>query len=493
MYLDNKFYKLSTILSRVKDIVDNAISNNLFWLKVEIAQIKEDRKGHLYLELVENKDGVVVARCRANIWQANAYVIKQILGDNAKEILKEGAEIMCYCEVTFNNVYGLSINIHRVDLSYSLGEVERIKQENYNKLKKLGYTELNKKLPIPVVLQRIALVSSEGTAGHADFIKQLETNENKYQFTIDHYNCQVQGERAVVSIIEALEQIPVDTYDVIVVIRGGGSALDLDIFNNYELAESLASIHTPIFTGIGHETDTTLADYVAAMFFKTPSAVAAYIVEHATQYDVLISQTYSSIIQMYQHRMVQEKHFLEMSEREMRLYGLAHSKQKKEELHILSNRLITEVRKHINNEVSFVEGATQSISYRSQRVTHKEKQILDEKARLVTFLAQQDIDIQKNKLSSSFERLVYQAKGRIKKEHIRLTTFEEITTAYDLSTILRKGFAIVMHNGKLLDENSELEIGDELEIAVYNKKYIIKLAEIKEVNQWNNLLTKKQH
>lgn len=493
MYIDNKFYRLSTILSRVKDIVDDAISNNLFWLKVEIAQIKEDRKGHLYLELVENKDGVVLAKCRANIWQANAYVIKQILGDNAKDILKDGAEIMCYCEVTFSNVYGLSINIHRIDLSYSLGEVERIKQENYKKLRELGYTELNKKLYIPTVLQRIALVSSEGTAGHADFIKQLEVNENNFQFNIDHYNCQVQGEYAVTSIIEAINTIPKDTYDIIVVIRGGGSALDLDVFNNYELAVAFASSHTPVFTGIGHETDSTLADYVAAVFFKTPSAVAAYIVERATQYYVMVNQTYDSIVQMYKHRMVEEKHFVEMSERNVRLYGLAHSKQNKEGLLALSNRLVTEVRKRLNSEASFLEGATQSISYRSQRITNKEKQTLNEKARLVTFLAQQNIELHKNKLNASIDRLVYQAKGRIKKEKIKLATYEEVTTAYDLSAILRKGFAIVMHNSKLLDENSTLAIGDELEIAVYNRKYIIKLAEIKEVNQWNNLLTKRQH
>ncbi|MDR0196251.1 MAG: exodeoxyribonuclease VII large subunit [Myroides sp.] len=493
MNVEYKYHRLSNILSRVKTLVDEAISNHYFWLKVEIAQIREDRKGHIYLELVDNEEGVVLARSRANIWQTNARAIKNTLGNNADDILKEGSEILCYCEVTYSILYGMSINIVQIDLSYSLGEVERIKQENLNKLIKLGYTDLNKQLTIPLVLQRIALVSSENTAGHADFMKQLQVNENNFQFAIDHYNCQVQGDNAVPSILGALASIPANTYDIVVIIRGGGSALDLDVFNNYELAVTIASCHTPVFSGIGHETDSTLADYVAAFFFKTPSAVAAYIVERTTQYYVYVCQTYDNILQLYKNRVREENHFIEVSEREIRLYGLAHSKQKKEDLHTLSNRLITEVRKHINREESFIEGATQSVSYRAQRITHKEKQTINEKARLVTFLAQQSIEVHKHKLSTSLERLVYQTKGRIKREQIKLSTYEEITTAYDLSAILRKGFAIVMHNGQLLNEDSTLVIGDELEIAVYNKKYIIKLAEIKEVNQWNNLLTKKQH
>ncbi|EHO15256.1 MULTISPECIES: exodeoxyribonuclease VII large subunit [Myroides] len=491
MYIDNKYYRLSTILYRVKDIVDKAISNNYFWLRAEIGQLKEDRKGHLYLELVEHKDGVVLAKCRANIWQSNAYVIKKTLGENANEILKNGAEIMCYCEVTFSNLYGMSINIHQIDLSYSLGEVERIKQENLRKLVEQGYHQKNKELYLPAVLQRIALVSSKGTAGHADFIKQLEENEYNFVYHLDHYDCQVQGDGAVASIQEALSEIEADMYDVIVLIRGGGSALDLDVFNHYELAVTLATSHTPVFTGIGHETDSSLADFVANRYFKTPSAVAAYIVERTALFYTDISRMYEGIMQSYKQHITVEQHKLEVAEKEIRLYGVAQAKQKKQELGTLSNRLITEVRKRLHTEESFIESATQSISYRAQRITGKENQTLKEKTKLVAYLAQQCIDVHQQQLNTSLEKLVYQAKGQLKKERVRLVTFEEITTAYDLSSILRKGFAIVMHNGQLLNEHKELNIGDELEIAIYNKKYRIILAEIKEVKQWNNLLMKK--
>lgn len=492
MYEDNRYHRLSTILSRVKEIVDSAIANNFFWLKTEIGQLKEDRKGHIYLELVEKHEGVILAKCRANIWQSNANVIKSMLGDNVREILKEGAEIMCYCEVTFSNVYGLSINIHRIDLSYSLGEVERIKQENLIKLRAQGYLELNKTLPIPTVIQRIALVSSAGTAGHADFIKQLEVNESNFIFHITHFDCQVQGEQAVSSIIAAIDQIPIDTYDAIIVIRGGGSPLDLDVFNNYDLAVKIAMAHTPIFTGIGHETDSTIADYVSSRYFKTPSAVAAAIVERASMYYVSISRCFEEIRQVYKQKVIHEIHHIDVYEREIRLYGTAHFKQKKEELHILSNRIITEIRKHINKEESFIIGAMQTISHRAQHITHKQSQSLAETAKLITFFGQQNLEITKYILKSTVDRLQYQVNNTIKKEKVRLVTFDEVTAAYELSSILKRGFAIVYHNGEPLDDKSALQIGDELEIAVYNKKYKVKLADIKEVIQWNNLLTKKQ-
>lgn len=492
MYEGNRYHRLSTILSRVKEIVDNSIANHFFWLKTEIGQLKEDRKGHIYLELVEKYDGATLAKCRANIWQSNANMIKNMLGDNAKEILKEGAEIMCYCEVTFSNVYGLSINIHRIDLSYSLGEVERIKQENLIKLRDKGYLDLNRALPIPTVIQHIALVSSEGTAGHADFIKQLEVNVNNFIFHITHFDCQVQGEQAVSSIIAAIDQIPADTYDAIVVIRGGGSPLDLDVFNNYDLAVRIATAHTPVFTGIGHETDSTIADYVSSRYFKTPSAVAAAIVEKSTMYYVRVLRSFEEIRQIYRQKMMNEIHQIDVCEREIRLYGLAHFKQKKDELHILSSRIITEIRKYNNKAEAFLVGITQTISHRAQRITHKQTQSLNEKARLIFFLSQQHLEMTKYKLQHTVERLSYQAQHTIKKEKVRLATFNEVTTAYELSNILKKGFSIVYHNGEILDDKSTLEIGDELVIAVYNKKYRIKLAEIKEINRWNNLLTNKQ-
>lgn len=492
MNQEKKFFSLSTILNRVKSIVDDVIAGNAFWVRVEISQIKEDRRGHVYLDLVENKDGVILAKCRATIWQKNAIDIKSRLAENAKEILKDGSEILCYCEIVFSTVYGLSVNILDVDLSFSLGEVERIKQENLRKLKENGLLELNARFALPKVIQKIALVSSERTAGHADFINQLTMNKYGYVFHVTAIDCQVQGEFAYLSIIKALKTVNDVDYDAVVVIRGGGAALDLDVFNNYALAEVIANMKIPVLTGIGHETDSTVADFVANRFFKTPSAVAAFIVEKAYHYFVNVSRVYDGIIQMYKQQITVNKHFVNVTDKEIKSKALAITRLKRGELHMVSNRLISEVKKRMNKEQSFLEISKQAIVFRPKTILTKQNQIIKEEGRMISFFGEQMLDSQRHKLSVLQEKLGYHVNGFLRREKIRVSALEEIPQLYDLETILKKGFSIVRLNGKTINYETEMKQGDELEIMVFNKIYLVTLGNIKEVVLWNNLLMKAQ-
>ncbi|MEC4117345.1 exodeoxyribonuclease VII large subunit [Myroides phaeus] len=492
MNQEKKFFSLSTILNRVKTIVDDVIAGNAFWVRVEISQIKEDRRGHIYLDLVENKDGIVLAKCRATIWQKNAIDIKRRLAENAKEILKDGSEILCYCEIVFSAVYGLSINILEVDLSFSLGEVERIKQENLKKLKENGLLDLNARFHLPKVIQKIALISSERTAGHADFVNQLTKNEYGYVFHVTAIDCQVQGEFAYMSIIKALKTANNLECDAVVVIRGGGAALDLDVFNNYALAETIAKMNMPVLTGIGHETDSTVVDFVANRFFKTPSAVAAFIVEKAYHFDVNISRTYDGIMQLYRQQVTMNRHFVDVTDKEIKSKSLAITRLKRGELHLVSNRLISEVKKRMAKEESFLEISKQAIVFRPKTILTKQNQVLKEKGRIISFLGEQMIDTQKQTLTVLQEKLGYHVNGFLRREKIRINALEEIPQLYDLETILKKGFSIVRLNGKTINYNTEMKEGDELEIMVFNKIYIITLGSIKEVVLWNNLLMKAQ-
>ncbi len=492
MNQEKKFFSLSTILNRVKSIVDDVIAGNAFWVRVEISQIKEDRRGHVYLDLVENKEGVILAKCRATIWQKNAFEIKQRLAENAKEILKDGSEILCYCEIVFSTVYGLSVNILDVDLSFSLGEVERIKQENLKRLKDNGLLELNARFVLPKVVQKIALISSERTAGHADFVNQLHKNEYGFAFHITSFDCQVQGEYAYLSIIKALKTVNEQNFDAVVVIRGGGAALDLDVFNNYALAETIAKMNIPVLTGIGHETDSTVADFVANRYFKTPSAVAAFMVEKAYHYLVSVSRMYDGIMQVYQQKITMNKHFVEVHDKEIKSKALAITRLKRGALHTVSNRLISEVKKRMHKEQSFLEVSKQAIVFRPKTILSKQNQIIKEEGRMISFFGEQMLDSQKHQLFVLQEKLAYHAKGFLHREKIRVSTLEEIPQLYDLESILKKGFSIVRLNGKTINNNTEMKQGDELEIMVFNKIYLVTLGNIKEVVLWNNLLTKAQ-
>ena len=173
--------------------------------------------------------------------------------------------------VSFHEVHGLSLVIEEIDLSFMLGELERRKAEAIKKIKSKGIHLLNSSLKLPTVIQKVALVGSPGTSGFRDFVKHVIDNDWLFRYNIDVYPTSVQGVDAPNQIAKAVLQSELGFPDVIVILRGGGSPLDLDCFNDYNLALTISKLKSPVLTGIGHETDFSLADLVSNRYFKTPT------------------------------------------------------------------------------------------------------------------------------------------------------------------------------------------------------------------------------
>ncbi|MVX36405.1 exodeoxyribonuclease VII large subunit [Myroides sp. LoEW2-1] len=487
-----KWFTLSTILGRVKQIFDESISGHTFWMKVEISQFKRDRRGHVYLELVENSDGVVLAKARGTIWNHAANVIYSKLDKEANNILKEGAEILCLCEVVYNVVFGFSVNVLDVDLSFSLGEVERRKQEAIKKLEVNGLLDLNKKLSFPLVIQKIALVGSLNTAGHIDFINQLEQNEYGFAFDIDYFDCRVQGDNAHVEIINKLNQIPENTYDVVVLLRGGGAALDLDEFNNYALAEVLARLHTAVFTGIGHEVDTTVADFVANKRFKTPSAVAAFIVERAVQFHTQVKSLYDSITSIAKQQVEIQGHVLEKLSSHLKIETSRVLLYEKNKLKSDVNLLVVESNGRIQKEHSVINLASQTIHYAPSSICLTERNKLREKGSLVAYLFGENLRSNKQNIAQLREVLELRVSSTLKKEKLRVEHLEQIPNLYDLDSLMKMGLAIVWYQNKTINEFTSLREGDVIQVDVFNKRFEIVIKDIKEKEKWKHLPMKAQ-
>jgi len=183
-------------------------------------------------------------------------------------------------DVTFHEVYGLSLNIRDIDPSYTMGEMARKKKEVIDRLRKEGILDLNKLLPLPLVPQRVAVISSPTAAGYGDFFNQLDNNPHGYKFVHTLFPALMQGQEAEKSVISALQEIGrgKDAFDVVVIIRGGGSVIDLNCFDGYPLASSIAKFPLPVITGIGHEKDDTVVDITAHTKLKTPTAVAEFLI-----------------------------------------------------------------------------------------------------------------------------------------------------------------------------------------------------------------------
>lgn len=271
------------------------------WVKCEIAQVQEVR-GQVYLELVqkeENKNDIV-AKSSAIIWYKSYLFIQRKLKDLSASILQEGVDVLIKVKVEFHERYGLKLSIEDIDPSYTIGQAAIQRQKIIDQLKKENLIKKNTRIEMPIVLQNIAIISSERAAGYHDFLEQIENNPYEYSHNMWLYHCAMQGANVEYDILSALDEIEKDeiNYDCVVIIRGGGAKLDLSAFDNYKISKRVANFSVPVITGIGHEIDQTILDMVSHTELKTPTAVANYIIDRNLFFESNISELGNRIKQL---------------------------------------------------------------------------------------------------------------------------------------------------------------------------------------------------
>lgn len=278
----NKPYSLLELNRLVRETLTSNLSQT-FWVTGEISELKEHYSGHCYLELIQKDEDSsnIVARARATIWSYSFRMLKPYFESTTGRKLTPGLKMMVLAQVTFHEVYGYSLNITDIEPTYTIGDLELKRRETINRLIADGVFDMNREQQLDMLPNRIAIISSPQAAGYEDFRKQLLGNRNGYRFSIKLFEATMQGEDAEASIVEALSMIynQLDEFDLVAIVRGGGASADLSCFDSYTLANHIAQFPLPIFTGIGHEKDTTVADLVAYKSVKTPTALAEYLID----------------------------------------------------------------------------------------------------------------------------------------------------------------------------------------------------------------------
>lgn len=280
----NYNYEPYISLSELNNAIQRAISRTNTkptWVLAEIADIKYAVSNHAYLELVEkDKNNTIAAKIQAVIWVTTVRQIYSKYKEDMYHLLKKGNKMLMLCTVEFHTVYGLKLIITDINPTITLGEMELKRQQTLQKLKDENLINQNRTLNLPLVLQKVAVISSVNAAGYIDFITHLKNNPYKYVVYTQFFQCAMQGndvEIEMVAQLQAIEQQK-EAFDLVVIIRGGGSSLDLECFNNYNICKQIANMSIPVFTGIGHQQDVTLIDIVAFKGLKTPTAVAEEII-----------------------------------------------------------------------------------------------------------------------------------------------------------------------------------------------------------------------
>ncbi|MBO7185687.1 MAG: exodeoxyribonuclease VII large subunit [Alistipes sp.] len=255
------------------------------WVSAEISELKVNRSGHCYLNLVEKgeSDGAPRAEARAVIWRTTYATLDTAFHRTTGIHLAAGIRVLVRVGVTYHEVYGFSLHIVDIDPSYTLGEVERRRRETIARLKSDGVWDMNRELVMASPTLRIAIISSATAAGYQDFMRELR--RCPYRFEVTLFESLMQGDAAEHSVVAALDAIAMreEEFDAVAIIRGGGSTSDLALFDSYIIASHVAQFPLPIISGIGHDKDISIVDMVAHTMCKTPTAVATHFVERVDE------------------------------------------------------------------------------------------------------------------------------------------------------------------------------------------------------------------
>jgi len=279
------------------------------WVSGEMAQIAQS-KGHYYIDLIEKKEGdeEIIAYASCVIWAGTFRKIQRSLGRKLNDILLEGLQVRMQVQVDFHERYGLKLVVLNIDPDYTMGALALQRLKTIEVLRKKKIIDQNKNLSIPLVIQRIAIISSVKAAGFQDYIEQLRNNELAYDFRNQLYAASVQGVFAEKEILARLEQIErkASDFDCVIIVRGGGAKLDLMAFDSLSICEKIAQFPIPVFCGIGHDIDETVLDMVANQSLKTPTAVAEYILNHNMRFEGQVLEL-ANDLEVLAHQIVQQE------------------------------------------------------------------------------------------------------------------------------------------------------------------------------------------
>lgn len=331
-----------TLLQFTQKIKDLFVGTASQWISAELAEVNL-KNGHYYLDLVQ-KDAAgrsILAKVRANIWANTAWVLQTKTQGKLGDLLRVGNKVLLLVSMGFHDIYGFSLVVQNIDVAYTMGELELRRLQTIQALIDDGLHERQKMLGLKPVIQRIAVISSAEAAGYEDFMTHLQQNSYGYQFEVSFFNSTVQGEKAEAELVARLEEIGeiADEFDVTLLMRGGGSRLDLEVFNSESIARTIAIMAVPVITGIGHTKDQSVADFVSFLSLKTPTALADFIITHNSEFEQNCFDSFRNITQYAKQQL--QISTLQLSELKNNLANITNQKLRQQEQNIV--RLVDKI------------------------------------------------------------------------------------------------------------------------------------------------------
>lgn len=458
---------LSELQLIIRDSLYMALPD-MYWVTAEISEINENSAGHCYLELIEKQpdEKNIRARIKAIIWCKKYRFLKSYFENASGEQLREGLKILVKTRVEYHEIYGLSLIICDIDPSYTLGDMALKRKIMIKRLEEEGVLTMNRDLGLPHLLQRIAIISSSGAAGYTDFMNHLKSNVNRYVFYTMLFESPMQGADTEEGIINALDKIASyqELFDVVVIIRGGGSQVDLSWFDNYNIAYHITQFPIPVITGIGHDKDMSVTDMVACLALKTPTAVADFIVSHTYEAEHRLFDMWMRISDHSKIIIQKNRHIIESaSVRLLPLSKILISGMKAR----LSEKSISLVNKGKNytNQAGLISAKHLSRLFSGIRTFSSAKNLLIEQFR---------------------QELINYTLRSMESGRSKLEIYGKTLSILSPENILGRGYTITYLNGQIIKKRENVKFDDIIDTRFNDGIITSRVLEIKDISSSSN-------
>ena len=447
----------------IKDALSDAIPGTV-WVVAEISELKENRNGHCYLELVEKQGNDIIARGRATIWSYTYRILKPYFETTTGRFFTHGIKVLVQVSVEYHPAYGLSLNIKDIDPAYTVGDMALQRKEIIERLQNEGVFDMNKELELPLVPQKIAVISSKTAAGYQDFINQLENNSQGIRFYTHLFEAYMQGSEAVPSIMAALDRIfeYEDFFDAVAIIRGGGATADLSSFDNYDLAFHVTQFPLPVITGIGHEKDDTIIDLVAHTRMKTPTAVAEFFISGAERFYERLTGLEEEVVHLVREALDSNKQQLEDFAENLNRFIGAFINEKNKQLIKTGNSLQQQVSRFVFNKKYELNNFKHDLHSAFSVWKAETNNNFDKKLRILKRLSN-EIFIKKTAGLNQLKSLVkHQSTRFLATEKERVVKNENFIRLLNPENVLKRGYTLTLKDGRIVKSAERLQLNDEI-------------------------------
>ena len=439
---EKQVFTLQQVVRSIKKTLEDRYTQN-YWVKAEMHKLNRYPSGHAFPELVQKDENKIVAQITGTIWKQQLERINTKFIEVVKEPLREGTTLLLLVKINYSETFGLGLQILDIDPSFSLGELQKQREETLRKLAKEGLLNLNQKLHFPLLPKRVAIISADSSKGLSDFLQVLQENEKSYFIFTHLFNAYLQGDVAVQSIISALKKIKrvKDHFDIVIIVRGGGAEVGMTCYNNYDLCKAIAEFPLPVLTGIGHSTNLNVAEMVSFRNEITPTKLAEFLLQTFREFEQETKRLNREMIAHSLQLIDKSKQDFNGQVRVFKHASLRFTDSLKNELNQQIIELKNTTRYFLKNE----NDAVLSLKNDYRIVT---KEIITAERNTLSLISKPI----KGSLLHFFER-----------KESDLEQLEKTVNILNPSNVLQRGYSLTLLNGKILSTKNKPKKGDLIE------------------------------